>query len=168
MGTDSLWNFAWGVGEGDGASQRLCSPGWPVELSSGAQQLSLLMSSHPSGSPSAELLTFNIPDVRSRWLSGLTESGLSAFASQTWGGSALLRRLPLHHPGSLPPICVARTASPPFVPSSVGLLSILGSGESVLLVFWQFSGLFRQMWVESKLIISRMKCAQRPLMLPSS
>ena len=27
---------------------------------------------------------------------------------------------------------------------------MLGSRESVLLVFWQFSGLFRQMWVESK------------------
>ena len=35
-------------------------------------------------------------------------------------------------------------------PSSMGLSSTLGSGESVLLVFRQFSGLFRQMWVESK------------------
>ena len=35
-------------------------------------------------------------------------------------------------------------------PSSVGLSSTLGSGESILLVFWQFSGLFRQMWLEAK------------------
>ena len=66
------------------------------------------------------------------------------------GGSALLGRLPLHHPGSLPPVPVVPTASPPFLPSSVGLSSMLGSRESVQLVFWQFSGLFRQMWVESK------------------
>ena len=52
----------------------------------GAQQLSLPMSSHPLHSPRAELLTFNIPDVKSRWLSELTESGPSAFASQTSGG----------------------------------------------------------------------------------
>ena len=39
---------------------------------------------------------------------------------------------------------VERTASPPFLPSSVGLSSALGSGESILLVFWKFSGLFRQ------------------------
>ena len=36
------------------------------------------------------------------------------------------------------------------VPSSMGPLSTLGSRESILLVFWRFSGLFRQMWVESK------------------
>ena len=66
------------------------------------------------------------------------------------GGSALQGRLPLHHPGSLLPARVACTASPPFLPSSVGLWSMLGSKESVLLDFWQFSGLFRQMWVESK------------------
>ena len=41
--------------------------------------------------------------------------------------------------------CISRDGS-----SSVGLLSMLGSGESVLLVFWWFSGLFRQVWVESK------------------
>ena len=58
--------------------------------------------------------------------------------------------LPLHRPASLPPVRVACTASLPFLPSSMGLLSTLGSGESILLVFWQFSGLFRQMWVESK------------------
>ena len=33
----------------------------------------------------AELLTFNIPDVKSHWLSELTLSGPSAFASQTQG-----------------------------------------------------------------------------------
>ena len=31
MGTGSLWNFGWGMGEGDGDCQHLCSP---VELSS--------------------------------------------------------------------------------------------------------------------------------------
>ena len=61
------------------------------------------------------------------------------------GGSALLGRLPLHCSSSLPPVRVAGTASLPFLPSSVGLLPTLGSRESVLLVFWQFSGLFRQM-----------------------
>ena len=66
------------------------------------------------------------------------------------GGSALPGRLPLHRPVSLLPVCVARTAFPSFLPSSMGLLSTLGSGESVLLVFWWFSGLFSPMWVESK------------------
>ena len=65
-------------------------------------------------------------------------------------GSALSGGLPFHCPGSLKPACVAHTTSPPFLPSSVVLLSTLGSGESILLVFWRFSGLFRQMWVESK------------------
>ena len=31
MGTGSLWNFGWGVGEGDGACQRLCSPPHPPD-----------------------------------------------------------------------------------------------------------------------------------------
>ena len=87
-----------------------------------------------------------IPDVKSHWLSEFRESGPSTFSR----GSALPGGLPLHYPGFLLPVCVAHTSSPPFLPSSVGLFSMLGSGESVLLVFWQFSGLFRQMWVESK------------------
>ena len=144
MGTCSLWNFGWGMGERNGTCQHLCSP---AELCpSVAKQFSLPASSHPPGSPRAELLTFNIPDVKSRWLSELTESGPSAFSR----GSALPGRLPLHRPGSLPPVRGARAASPPFRPSSVGFSSAPGSGESVLLVFWWFSGLFRQMWVESK------------------
>ena len=57
------------------------------------------------------------------------------------GGSALPGQLPLHPD----PICVASTTSPPFLPSSVGLLSMLGFGESILLDFWWFSGLLRQM-----------------------
>ena len=97
----------------------------------------------------AELLTYNIPDDKSLWLSKLTLSGSSAFASQT-RGLTLLGGLPLHRPVSLLPVCGARTASLPFLPSSMGLSSTLGSGESVLLVFWRFSWLFRQMWVESK------------------
>ena len=107
----------------------------------GAQQLSLpLSSSLPAFG--AELLTYDLPDVKWRLLSEHSPSGPSAFASQT-RGLCLAGRLPLC-PGSLPPVRGARTGSPPFLPSSVGLLSTLGSGESILLVFWQFSGLFRQ------------------------
>ena len=63
IGTGSLWNFGWGMGEGNGACQCLCSP---TELCpAGAQQLSLLASSHPPCSLRAELLTFNILDVKS-------------------------------------------------------------------------------------------------------
>ena len=43
-GIGSLWDFGWGVGEGDGACQCLCSlPSWT--LLSRAQQLSLPLSS---------------------------------------------------------------------------------------------------------------------------
>ena len=90
----------------------------------------------------AELLAYNLPDVKSRLLSEHTPSGPSAFASQTQG--LCLAGGPPLRPGSLPPVRGARTASPPFLPSSVGLLSVLGSGEYILLVFWWFCGLFRQ------------------------
>ena len=145
-GTSSLWDFGWGMGEGNGTGKHLCSlPS--CALSSGAQQLSLPLSSSPPALR-AELLTYNLPGVKSRLLSKHTSSGPSAFASQTqrlcFAGGLPLR------PGSLPPVCVAHTASLPFLPSSMGLLSPLGSGESVLLGFWQFSGFFRQVWVESK------------------
>ena len=110
----------------------LCSPG--------AQQLSLPLSSSPLVLQ-AELLTYNLPDVKSRLLLEHTASGPSAFASQTQG-LCLASRQPLRS-GSLLPVRVACTASLPFLPSSVGLLSALGSGDSILLVFWQFSGLFR-------------------------
>ena len=106
----------------------------------GAQQLSLPLS-YSLPAFRAELLTYDLPDAKSRLLSEHTLSGLSAFASQTWG--LCLAGVPLR-PGSLPPVRGARTASPPFLPSSVGLSSALGSGDSVLLVFWWFSGLFRQ------------------------
>ena len=86
-------------------------------------------------------MTFKIPDIKSRWLSELTEFSASAFASQTFRGSALPGGLCLNHPGSLLPVHVACTTSPPFLPSSVGLLPKLGSGESFVVVFWQFSGL---------------------------
>ena len=49
----------------------------------------------PSPLSRAELLTFNIPDVKSRWLSELTESSPFAFASQTRG------------------LCLAGLAAPP-------------------------------------------------------
>ena len=123
----------------------LCSPG--------AQQLSLpLSSSLPAFR--AELLTYDLPDAKSRLLSEHTPSGPSAFASQTQG-LCLAGGLPLC-PGSLLPVRGVRTASPPFLPSSVGLLSALGSRESILLVFWWFSGLFRQVWE-----IGRASCRER-------
>ena len=145
-GTGSLWDFGWGMGEGDGSGEHLCSPP-SCALSSGAQQLSLPLSSSPPAL-GAELLIYNLPGVKSRLLLEHTPPGPSAFVSQTqWlcfaGG------LPLC-PGSLLPVRGARTASPPFLPSFMGLSSTLGSGESVLLVFWRFSGLFRQVWVEFK------------------
>ena len=111
----------------------LCRPG--------AQQLSLpLSSSLPAFR--AELLTYDLPEAKSRLLSRHSPLGPSAFASQT-RGLCLASEPPLH-PGSLPPVRGARTASPPFLPSSMGLLSALGSGDSVLLILWWFSGLFRQ------------------------
>ena len=107
----------------------------------GAQQLSLpLSSSLPAFR--AELLISDLPDAKSRLLSEHSPPGPSAFASPT-RGLCLAGELPLR-PGSLPPVRGARTASPPFLPSSVGLSSALGSGDSVLLILWRFSGLFRQ------------------------
>ena len=107
----------------------------------GAQQLSLpLSSSLPAFR--AELLTYDLPDAKSRLLWEHSPSGPSAFASQT-RGLCLAGEPPLR-PGSLPPVRGARTASPPFLPSSVGLSSAFGSGDSVLLILWLFSGLFRQ------------------------
>ena len=140
-GTGSLWDFGWGMGEGDGAGERLCSPP-SCALSSGAQQLFLPLSSSPPVLR-AELLAYNLPDVKPACCRNtLCPSGPSAFASQTQG--LCLAGGPPLRPSSLPPVRGARTASPPFLPSSVGLSSALGSGESILLVFWQFYGLFRQ------------------------
>ena len=99
----------------------------------GAQQLSLpLSSSLPA--LRAELLTYNLPVVKSRSLSEYTLSGPSAFASQT---RALLGRRAAPPP-RLPPASPSRQSveRAPFLPSSVGLSSALGSGESVLRVFW--------------------------------
>ena len=109
-GTGSLWDFGWGMGEGDGAGEHLCSPP-RCALSSRAQQLSLpLSSSLPA--LRAELLTYNLPDVKSRLLSEHTPSGPSAFASQTWGlcfaAGCPSTRLPpaspcrVHHLSALP------------------------------------------------------------------
>ena len=94
-----------------------------------------------SRSPS-RLLAYNLPDVKSCSLSKHTPSGLSTFGSQT--RELCLASGPPLCPGSFLPVRVACTTSPPFLPSSVGLSSALGSRESILLVFWQFSGLFRQ------------------------
>ena len=107
----------------------LCSPG--------AQQLSL-----PSRFR-AELLTYDLPEAKSCLLSEHSPSGPSAFASQTQG--LCLAGGPPLCPGSLPPVHGVRTASLPFLPpSSEGLSSALGSGDSVLLILWRFSGLVRQ------------------------
>ena len=140
-GTGSFWDFGWGVGKGDGAGECLCSPPSRALCSSGAQQFSLpLSSSLPT--LRAKLLAYNLPDVKSRLPSEHTPSRPSAFASQT-RGLCLAGGLPLC-PGSLLPVRVVHTASLPFLPSSVGLSSMLGSGESILLLFWRFSGLFRE------------------------
>ena len=90
----------------------------------------------------AELLTYDLPDAKSRLLWEHSLSGPSAFASQT-RGLCLAGEPPLR-PGSLPPVRGARTASPPFLPSSVGLSSAFGSSDSLLVILWRFSGLFRQ------------------------
>ena len=92
-GTGSLWNFGWGMGEGNRACQRLSSP---TELSSVFQSWTTLPPGvlSPSRSLRAELLTFNIPDVQSCWLSELTESDPSTFASQTWGALPCLAGCP--------------------------------------------------------------------------
>ena len=109
MGTGSLWSFSWGMGEGNGAFQCLCSP---AELCpSRTQPLSLLETSRPPHSLRAELLTFNVPDVKSFWLSECTDSSPSAFASQTWGlylaggGAPPLLWPPPTSPCSMPPLC---------------------------------------------------------------
>ena len=83
----------------------LCHPG--------AQQLSLPLSSILPAFR-AELLTYDLPDAKSRLLSEHSPSGPSTFASQT-PGLCLASGLPLH-PGSLPPVRGLRTASPPFYP----------------------------------------------------
>ena len=126
-GTGSLWDFGWGMGEEDGAGEHLCSPP-SCALLSRAQQLSLPLSSSPPVFRAD--LTYNLPDIKSRLLSEHTLSSPSTFARQTQG-LLFASGLPLH-PGSLPPVHVARTASPPFLPSSVDLLSTLGPRGSVL------------------------------------
>ena len=147
---DRNW-FPLGFWLGDGRGRwHWPVPLFPTELSSvfwGSTTLPPVASSPLA--LQAELLTYNIPDAKFRWLSELTLSSPFAFVSQTWG-SALPSGLPLHCPGSLPPVRVACTTSPPFLLSFVSLLSMLGSRYSVLLVFWWFSGLFGQTWVESK------------------
>ena len=102
--------------------------GWPGEMAlvsafvphqtelccQGAQQLSLpLSSSLPAFR--AELLTYYLPDVKSRLLSEHTPSRPSAFASQT--PRLCLAGGPSLRPGSLPPVCGARTASQSFLPT---------------------------------------------------
>ena len=118
--------FPLGFWLGDGRGRwRWRAPLFPTELSSvfQAQQLSLPASSCPPHSLRAELLTYNIPDVKSHWLSELTESRDSTFASQTSGALPCPTGCSLHRPGYLLPVCVAHTASLPFLSSSKGLLS---------------------------------------------
>ena len=133
-GAGSLWNFGRGMGEGNGAPQHVCSP---TELSSVFWASTTLPPGVISPSPLSEsrAVGFNIPDVKSHWLSELTESGPSAFASQTLGALPCLADCP----GSLLPVHVARTASLPFL-SSRGPLVYTWlrrvRSASVLVVFW--------------------------------
>ena len=91
-GTGSLWDLGWGMGEGDGSGEHLCSLS-SCALLSGAQQLSLPLSSSPPALR-AKLLAYNLPDVKTCLLSEHTPSGLSTFASQTQG-LCFASRLPL-------------------------------------------------------------------------
>ena len=86
----------------------------------------------------AELLTYDLPDAKSACCRN-TLSLAPPLLQARLGGSVWQARRP-----SLPPVRGACTASPPFLPSSVGLSSALGSRDSVLLILWRFSGLFRQ------------------------
>ena len=80
--------FPLGFRLGDGRGRwHFPAPLFPTELSSAIWGSTTLppVSSHSPHSPRAELFTFTIPDVKSRWLSEHTPSGPSAFASQTRG-----------------------------------------------------------------------------------
>ena len=135
IGIGSLWDFGWGVGEGDGASERLCSPP-SCALSSGAQQLSLLLSSSPPVLR-ADLLTYNLPDVKSHLLSKHTPSGPSTFASQT-RGSAWRRAAPLPWFPPTSPCSTHRLSAIPTLfrgPLVCAWLRRLRSA-SLLVVFW--------------------------------
>ena len=111
----------------------LCHPG--------AQQLSLSLSSRLPAFR-AELLTYDLPDAKQVPLVVGTHSVRPLHFCESDSGS--LDGGPPLRPGTLPPVRGVHTASPPFLPSSFGLSSALGSRVSVLLVFWWFSGLFRQ------------------------
>ena len=82
MGTGSLWNYGW-EWEREMVLASAFVPLPSRALYSQAQQLSLPVSSCLPALQ-AELLTFHIPD-KSLWLSELTKSSSSAFASQTSG-----------------------------------------------------------------------------------
>ena len=78
---DGNW-FPFGVWLGNGRGRwPFTELFYPAELSSSyrAQQLSLPGSCHLPCSLRAELFTFNIPDVKSHWLSELMQSGPSTF-----------------------------------------------------------------------------------------
>ena len=134
-GIGSLWDFGWGMGEVDVADGCLCSPP-SCTLSSGAQQLSLPLSSSPPALR-AELLTYTLPNVKSCLLSEHTPSGPSAFASQTQGllgrQAAPLPWIPppspwsAHHLSSLPTLF-----SGPLVCASLRRLH----SANPLAVFW--------------------------------
>ena len=56
MGTGSLWNFGWGIGEADGACQRLC---YPAKLSSVFRASTTLLPGVLSPSQLSESRTFD-------------------------------------------------------------------------------------------------------------
>ena len=96
------------------------APFFPAELNSvfwGSTPLPPLSSRPPA--LRAEMLTYNIPDVKSHWLSELMESSPSAFASQTRG------------------LCLARRAAPPppRLPTTI-LCSAYGFSALPTLFLW--------------------------------
>ena len=78
-GTGSLWDFGWGMGEGDGAGERLCS--CQAELCRPGLNNSPSRCPLSSSPPvlQSELLAYNLPDVKSCLLSEHSPSSPSAF-----------------------------------------------------------------------------------------
>ena len=86
FGNRNWFPFRFWLGDGRGRWS------WPeplfstkLSLSSTVQQVSLLVSFCPPHSARAEMLNFNVPDVKSHCLSELMESGPSTFENQTLG-----------------------------------------------------------------------------------
>ena len=110
-GTGSLWDFGWGMGQGDGTGEGLFSlPS--CALSSGAQQLSLPLSSSPPVLQ-AELLAYNLPDVKSYLLSEHTPPAPSLLQASLRGSA-----WPACRPSAPAPSRQSIELAPPHRPSS--------------------------------------------------